>query len=141
MRFLTALFSILCVFTAFAAAQKTVRKSAESPPVQTSESLTPSDSNRKTSERFDTPLKILYKPQAAYPQTEGGTECFQGIVRLRVRFLDTGEIRKISVVSSLPFGATESAIEAAKKIKFEPAKKDGKPVTGSKIVEFKFSIY
>jgi outer membrane biosynthesis protein TonB len=61
-----------------------------------------------------------------------------GVVRLKVTFLETGETGEISVISRLPYGATENAIEAAKKIKFQPAIKYGKPITVSKIIEYRF---
>lgn len=89
----------------------------------------------------DSPVKILYKPKAAYPSQDGGTICFTGVVRLRVTFLDSGEIGEISVVSGLPSGATENAVAAAKKIKFMPAKKDGKNIMSTKVLEFSFSIF
>ena len=87
----------------------------------------------------DTEVKILEKPRAAYPKN--GTVCFQGIVRLKVAFLSTGEIGTITPVTQLPHGATENAIAAAKRIKFLPAMKDGKPVTKTFTVDFSFTIY
>jgi hypothetical protein len=90
----------------------------------------------------DTPLKILFKPKAAYPQPQdGGTVCMQGSVTLKVEFLATGEIGKIVAITKLPYGATENAIEAAKKIRFVPKMKDGKPITTVSTVQFSFGIY
>jgi protein TonB len=63
------------------------------------------------------------------------------MVVLRVQFLENGEIGKITVVKGLPYGLTENAIDAAKRMKFEPAKKDGRAVTVLRPVEFSFSIY
>lgn len=88
------------------------------------------------------PLKILKKPRPRYPTYEsGGTVCVQGTVTLRIQFLATGEIGKIAVISGLPYGLTENAIEAAKGIEFEPAVKNSKPITVTKIVPFSFTIY
>jgi len=87
------------------------------------------------------PVKILYKPQAAYPNQNKGTVCIQGTVRIRVEFLESGEIRQIVVVSGLPYGASENAVEAAKKIKFIPAKKNGQTVTTVRVISFSFAIY
>lgn len=86
---------------------------------------------------IDKPLKIISKPRALWT-TDAHV---QGVVRLRVTFLDCGKIGAIQPVSRLPFGLTESAIEAAKKIRFEPAMKNGKPLTVAKVVEYSFSIY
>ena len=94
------------------------------------------------SQQSNTPMQIIYKPSASYPTSfKNGTVCIQGTVTLRVEFLASGEIGKIAVVSSLPYGATENAMEAAKKIKFKPAVKNGKPVDFIKQVQFSFSIY
>lgn len=128
---------IICLCATFAAAQKTVRKRPKPATIQTSISSTQNIAQNKSSQ-FDEPLKILDKPRASYP-TDGG--CFQGRVVLRVTFSRTGEIGAISVISGLGNGATEKAIEAAKKIKFEPAAKDGSPVSVTKPVEYAFSIY
>ncbi len=54
-----------------------------------------------------------------------GTLDVQGTISLRVEFLADGQVGKVIPVSTLPFGLTENAVEAAKKIKFEPAKKEG----------------
>lgn len=95
----------------------------------------------QTNKNYDTPVKIIHKPRANYPSQEKGAICAQGTVTLRVQFLETGEIGKITVVSGLPNGFNECAIEAAKNIKFKPAMKDGKPVTITKQVQYSFSLY
>lgn len=95
----------------------------------------------QTNKNYDVSVKIISKPRAAYPKPEKGTMCAQGTVTLRVQFLETGEIGKIAVVSGMPNGFNECAIEAAKKINFKPAMKDGKPVTVTKQVQYSFSLY
>ncbi len=84
------------------------------------------------------PLTILEKPRAAYTDV---SVCIQGTVRLRVEFLASGEIGKISPISTLPYGLTENAIEAASKIKFEPEIKNGKLISKFMVVEYAFVIY
>ena len=79
------------------------------------------------------PLKILEKPKPTYPEIKG-TVHVQGTITLRVEFRDDGTIGKIAPISTLPYGFTERAIEAAKKIKFEPAIQDSKPITVVKTV-------
>ena len=113
----------ICLFSIFIAAQNSENTRA----------------NKSTERKYDTPVKILYKPRAAYPNK--GSVCIQGTVTLRVEFLESGKIGEISVVSGLPQGATETSIEAAKGIKFEPATKDGKVITLTRSVQFNFSIY
>ncbi len=124
------LFLILtfCIFSTFSFAQKSTEHSRNS---EISTNKTPANIS----------VQILYKPRANYPKPDEGTVCVQGVVRLRVEFLDSEEIGRIAVVSGLPYGATENAIEAARKIKFNPARKEGKPTTVFRVVEFSFSIY
>jgi protein TonB len=49
-------------------------------------------------------------------------------VRLRILVDETGSVAKVSVITGLPAGLTDKAIEAVRKIRFKPAMKDGKPV-------------
>jgi TonB family protein len=84
--------------------------------------------------------RILSKPSASYTDAarKNGTE---GAVRLRVVFLASGEIGKITAVTVLPDGLTEQAIAAARQIKFTPAMRNGAPRTVVKLVEYSFSTY
>ena len=83
----------------------------------------------------DVRLKILEQPKPELPQNYGTLD-IQGNVVLRIEFLENGEIGEITQVKQLPAGLTERAVAAAKKIKFEPEKKDGKPVTVVKQIEY-----
>ena len=76
-------------------------------------------------------------PQLTEEQRKTTIEA-QGTITLRVEFLANGQIGKIVPVSSLPFGLTDNAIEAAKKIKFEPAIINGVPVAVFKTVQYSF---
>lgn len=84
------------------------------------------------------PLKILERPSPELPKNYGTLDV-QGTVILRIEFLEFGEIGEISPVKTLPGGLTEKAIAAARKIKFETEKKDGKPVTVFKQIEYSYS--
>lgn len=86
------------------------------------------------------PLRINNKPRAIFPD-KNCSLCVQGTVTLRVEFLSDGNIGKVSPVSGLPCGLTESAINASKEIKFSPAQKDGIPTTAFKQVQYSFSLY
>jgi hypothetical protein len=46
-----------------------------------------------------------------------------------------------NVITQLPYGLTERAVEAAKKLKFCPAVKDGKYVSVSMQLEYHFNLY
>jgi hypothetical protein len=47
---------------------------------------------------------------------------------------------KVAQLSGLPYGLMEKAIEAARAIRFEPAMKDGKPVSVRGRVEMGFRL-
>ncbi len=86
------------------------------------------------------PLNILEKPKPQLTEVQRNENInVQGMVNLRVEFLAIGKIGNISPVSTLPFGLTENAIEAAKKIKFEPEIKNGVAVTIFRVVQYSFS--
>jgi TonB family protein len=85
-------------------------------------------------------IKIISKPRAIYTD-EARVNQVQGKVILRVTFSANGKIGAISIISGLPDGLTEQAINAAKGIKFEPAKRNGVPYSVTKPVEYTFTIY
>ena len=84
--------------------------------------------------------KITYRESAKYTK-EARENIAHGIVALSVVFRVGGNISDIKVVSGLPDGLIESAIEAAKKIRFEPGMKDGQPVSVRGTLEFAFDLY
>jgi TonB family protein len=86
------------------------------------------------------PLIIISKPLAVYTK-EAKNNCIEGKVILKVTFLASGKIGKIKVLSGLPLGLTKQAMEAAKKMKFEPALKNYKPIAITKTVQYTFTIY
>ena len=63
---------------------------------------------------------ILYREKAKYTE-EARQNKIQGIVVLQVVFNVNQQITDIRVIRGLPDGLTEKAIEAAKKIRFNPA--------------------
>jgi TonB family protein len=84
--------------------------------------------------------KITYREKAKYTE-EALANITHGTVVLNVVFRSNGSISDIKVVYGLPYGLTEKAIEAAVKIRFEPAIKDGQPVNVRLNLEFKFQMY
>jgi len=92
------------------------------------------------SREVDSKARILSKPPPHYTE-EARKNQVNGTVILRVVFSSTGSVTNISVVRSLPNGLSEQAIAAARKIKFEPAMKDGRPVSVSMLLEYNFNLY
>jgi TonB family protein len=85
-------------------------------------------------------IQILYKEKAKYTE-EARQNKVQGTVVLSAVFTSDGGINSIRVIRGLPDGLTEKAIEAAKKIRFKPAEKNGAPVTVRGQLEFTFNLY
>jgi TonB family protein len=83
---------------------------------------------------------IKTKPQAEYTR-EAERHQVQGTVVLRAVLHSTGKVRDVCVVKGLPHGLTKSAVDAAYRIKFEPAEKDGRPVSVTTLIEYQFSTY
>jgi TonB family protein len=84
-------------------------------------------------------VRFFNIPKAEYT-AEARRNNISGTVVLSVVLLASGEVGQIRVVSGLPYGLTEQAIEAAKKIKFKPAMVDGRAVDKEKKVEFNFAL-
>ena len=85
------------------------------------------------------PLEITFKPKASYPPDVQAH--VQGTVTLRVEFLATGTIGKISVIKGLPYGLTEEAIKAARGIKFKPEIKECESIDRFRPISFSFRQY
>jgi TonB family protein len=76
--------------------------------------------------------RVTWKPE---PDNTRGV---YGTVVLRAVFSSSGKVTNIKVLLELPGGATEAAIKAAQKIKFEPAIKDGRYVSTHVQLEYNF---
>ncbi len=86
------------------------------------------------------PLKIISKPRGAYTDA-ARQNAAQGTVTLKITFLASGQIGSISTVSGMSYGLTESAIAAARQIRFEPQKINGIPQTVTKTFQYNFTLY
>jgi protein TonB len=87
-----------------------------------------------------TPLRILSKPQASYTD-QARANNIQGTVRVVVLCGANGRIEHVLLLKRLDPGLDRQAVEAAKKIRFEPKMKDGKPVPTVVTIDYSFSIY
>ncbi len=88
----------------------------------------------------DEPLVILSKPRPAYTD-EARSNGVQGTVILNVTFEADGTIGAIEVVKGLAQGLTEMTVDAARKIAFTPARRNGIPVSYTRQLQYSFSIY
>ena len=85
------------------------------------------------------PPKVTYQPQPEYSE-EGRQKHIAGHVVLAITVTSKGEVTQIRVVKSLGSGLDEKAVEAVRKWKFKPARKDGKPVSVSVAVDISFPL-
>jgi len=96
-----------------------------------------------TGKQVDTKARLIKKPDPVYPtySDKARAEQITGTVILRCIFAADGTVTNIRVVQGLPDGLTEKAIEAARKIKFVPATKDGRNVSMWMQLEYNFNLY
>jgi TonB family protein len=83
---------------------------------------------------------VTYKPEAALTD-EARRNNAEGVVRLRAVFHSSGRVTDISVVKGMPDGLTESAIAAARRVRFTPAEKDGRQVAQYVTLDYDFAVY
>lgn len=85
-----------------------------------------------------TPLSIDFKPLAYLTdgaRRNGLTNVAQPMM---VEFRSDGTIGEVRPTTMLPYGLTQVAVEAAKKIKFTPSKYYGEPVSETRLIEYAF---
>jgi len=93
-----------------------------------------------TGAEVTTKPRILSKPEPTYTDAARNAQV-EGTVVLRAILAADGKVKNILVLSLLPNGLTERSINAARKIKFEPATKDGRPVSMLVQLEYNFNLY
>ena len=84
--------------------------------------------------------KVIYQPDPEYSE-EARKAKFQGTCVLWLIVGPDGRPRDVRVARTLGLGLDEKAIEAVKNWRFEPAYKDGKPVSVPINVEVSFRLY
>lgn len=106
----------------------------------TGDKISSEENNQTDTDKEAVGLKIIVKTYPSYTETARKSGV-QGTVRLRITFLASGGIGNISVLNALPDGLTEQAIAAASKIVFIPAKRNNKPISVAKQVEYSFVLF
>lgn len=69
----------------------------------------------------------LFAPHPSYTEAARRAR-IEGTLILEVRLDDTGAVAGVEVLRGLPFGLTESAVEAVSRWRYEPARLNGEPV-------------
>ncbi|MBC7932815.1 MAG: energy transducer TonB [Rubrivivax sp.] len=110
-----------------------LRPSADSPP-------TPDYSKPFKSSEVTQKARITYKPEPAFTDA-ARRYSVTGVARIHAVLSRTGEVTDIRVVKWLPHGLTRQALDSVRRIKFNPAQKDGHAVSQYAIFEYNFNIY
>lgn len=82
---------------------------------------------------------VAYKVEPEYTETARAAK-YQGTVLLYIEVGPDGAAHNIQVTRSLGLGLDEKAIEAVSQWKFNPATKDGQPVTVAATIEVNFKL-
>ncbi|MDY0381899.1 MAG: energy transducer TonB, partial [Candidatus Cloacimonadaceae bacterium] len=88
---------------------------------------------------YDDPPVVIGSINPVYPEF-AKRNGVQGTVVLEVEVLKDGSIRNIHVKRSVPGGLDEAAIEAVRKVKFQPGKSSGQPVDVLLIIPVEFKL-
>jgi TonB family protein len=133
---------LLLAFSALGAAQSNpgAEPAADKPSSATSEPKTIDGQTVYKVERGITPPRATYSPPPDYSEKARKAK-YQGTCILWLVVGADGNPHDIKVTRGLGKGLDEKAIEAVKKWKFEPARKDGQPVAVEINVEVMFRLY
>ena len=85
------------------------------------------------------PIEIISKPRPTYTK-EAKDKKIEGDVVVQVVFLASGQVQVQRVVRGLGYGLDEAAQQAAREIKFKPARQDGQPVDFAGNVHITFEL-
>ena len=94
---------------------------------------------RQTTQASQTAAQILEKPRPAYTE-EARRLRIEGEVQLEVLFRASGQIDILRVVRGLGHGLDENAAQAARTIRFLPARREGRPVDSTATVHIIFQL-
>ena len=83
--------------------------------------------------------RVLFRVEPEYSE-EARKAKYQGTVMLAVEVWEDGAAHNIRVLRSLGLGLDEKAVEAIKKWKFSPGRKDGKPVRVAAQIQVSFRL-
>jgi TonB family protein len=83
---------------------------------------------------------ILSRPEPLYTERARQRQT-NGYVRMRIVLAADGTVRNFLVLKALPDGLTEQAVNAARRITFTPALRDGRPVSQYVTIDYNFIIY
>ncbi len=86
-----------------------------------------------------TPVAVTSKPNPVYTE-EARKKKVEGEVLVQVVFTASGQVQVLRVVRGLGYGLDESAIQAAQKVRFTPAQRNGQPVDSTATLHIIFQL-
>lgn len=86
-----------------------------------------------------TPVEIQFKPRPAYT-AEAQRLRIEGEVEIEVVFEASGKLQILRVVRGLGHGLDDSAIEAARRIRFRPAQSSGRAIDSAAVIHIVFQL-
>ncbi len=98
-----------------------------------------SDAQRVQKKADLQPVEIVFKPRPAYTP-EARRLRIEGEVLLDVVFTASGSLRVNRVVKGLGYGLDDTALAAAQRIRFRPARRDGQPYDCAALVHMVFEM-
>jgi len=107
--------------------------------ITTTSSLSQMDETPVNFVPYDEPPVVIGSISPVYPEFARRNRV-QGTVILEVEVLRDGSVRNINVRRSVPGGLDEAAIEAVRKVRFQPGRSSGQPVDVLLIVPVEFKL-
>ena len=101
---------------------------------------TQDNANAFTVKEVDRKPFVAFRPEPNYTE-EARQNALTGSVILKAVLTAEGAVTNIKVAASLPYGLEQNAIDAAKRLRFIPAMKDGKFVSTWMQLEYNFNLY
>ncbi len=83
---------------------------------------------------------LISKPEPGFTE-EARAAAVSGTIRVRVLLKYDGTVEVLGALNELPHGLTQKAIEAAQKIRFTPAERNGRKVSQEITIEYNFNVY
>ena len=107
--------------------------------ITTSSSLSQMDETPVNFVPYDEAPVVIGSISPVYPEFARRNRV-QGTVVLEVEVLRDGSVRNINVRRSMPGGLDDAAIEAVRKVRFQPGRSSGQPVDVLLIVPVEFKL-
>ena len=87
-----------------------------------------------------TPPRATHSPDPSFTDEASGAK-YQGAIGLLIVVDQTGGVRNIRVALPIGFGLDRQAVETVSQWRFEPARKDGQPVSVELVVKVDFRLF